>query len=253
MNQELIDQIRKITEKVLEEQEQARTTTQTAHEKRLLAIFGAAQLKLDVPLQQLERCMQAGWKITIILSELATKVLNLKRIHAAFGEENILQENNVTDLSTMVETYQQIVLPVFSYPMAAKLALKLVDTPCTYLVFEALRKGKKVTAASDALNQSENSIKAGAILDKLEGEYVNALSELGVQWVTMEHIADALCTGNLATQATLDRAVISAAIVANLAESVQEVFYTNPTIITPLAREHAQKRGIKLIPKHRNN
>ena len=253
MNQELIDQIRQITEKVLEEQAQARAAAQTAPEKRLLAIFGAAQLELDVPLQQLQRCMQEGWKITIILSELATKVLNLKPIHAAFGEENILQENNLTELSTLVDTYQQIVLPVFSYPMAAKLALKLVDTPCTYLVFEALRKGKKVTAAADALNQSDNFIKTGAMLHKLEGEYVNVLSELGVQWVTMEHIADALCTGNLATQATLDRPVISAAVVANLAESVQEVFYTNPAIITPLAREDAQKRGIKLIPKRGGN
>jgi len=249
MNQELIDQIRQITKKVLEEQAQVRTTTKTAHEKRMLAIFGAAQLELDVPLQQLQKCMQDSWKITIILSELATKVLNLKPIHAAFGEENILQENNLTELSTLVDTYQQIVLPVFSYPMAAKLALKLVDTPSTYLVFEALRKGKKVTAASDAFNQSDNSIKAGTMFHKLEGEYVNTLSELGVQWVTMAHIADALCASNLATQATLDMPVISAAVVANLAESVQEVFYTNPAIITPLAREHAQKRGIKLIPK----
>lgn len=253
MNQELIDQIRKITERVLEEQAQARTTTQTAHEKRMLAIFGAAQLELEVPLQQLQKCMQEGWKITIILSELATKVLNLNSIYAAFGEENTLQENSLTDLSTMVDIYQQIVLPSFSYPMAAKLALKLVDTPCTYLVFEALRKGKKVTAVSDALNQSNNSIKAGTIFEKLEGEYVNALSELGVQWVTMEHIADALCAGNVATQATLDRPVISAAVVVNLAESVREVFYTNPAIITPLAREHAQKRGIKLIPKGRGH
>jgi len=249
MNQELIDQIRQITKKVLEEQAQVRTATKTAHEKRMLAIFGATQLELDVPLQQLQKCMQDGWKITIILSELATKVLNLKPIHAACGEENILQENNLTELSTLVDTYQQIVLPVFSYPMAAKLALKLVDTPSTYLVFEALRKGKKVTAASDAFNQSDNSIKAGTMFHKLEGEYVNTLSELGVQWVTMAHIADALCASNLATQATLDMPVISAAVVANLAESVQEVFYTNPAIITPLAREHAQKRGIKLIPK----
>ena len=65
--------------------------------------------------------------------------------------------------------------------MVAKLALRLVDTPCSYLVFEALSKGKKVIAASDALNQGETSTKIGAI----EVEYVNLLSELGVELVPM--------------------------------------------------------------------
>ena len=60
MNQELIDQIRKVVEKVL--QEQTSTTTQVAHEKQLLAIFGATQLELDEPLQQLRICEQDGWE-----------------------------------------------------------------------------------------------------------------------------------------------------------------------------------------------
>ena len=130
MNQELIDQIRKVVEKVL--QEQRSSTTQIAHEKRLLAIFGATQLELDEPLQQLRICEQNGWKITIILSELATKVINLEPIYAAFGEDNILKENALNNIPTFVDAYQQIVLPVFSHPMVAKLALKLVDTPCSY-------------------------------------------------------------------------------------------------------------------------
>ena len=56
MNQELIDQIRKIVEKVL--QEQTTTTTQTTEKKQLLAIFGATQLELDEPLKQLRICEQ---------------------------------------------------------------------------------------------------------------------------------------------------------------------------------------------------
>ena len=141
MNQELIDQIRRIVERVL--QEQTSVSTQTTHEKRLLAIFGATQLALDEPIQQLQTCRQNGWTITILLSDLATKVVNLEPIYGAFGEDTVLQENTLNAITTFVETYQKIVLPVFSYPMAAQLALRLVDTPCTYLVFEALAKGKR--------------------------------------------------------------------------------------------------------------
>ena len=247
MNQELIDQIRKIVEQVL--QEQTPVTTQDAQEKRLLVIFGATQFELDEPIQQLHTCMQDGWKITIILSDLATKVINLEPIHAAFGEDNILQENTLIDIRTFVDAYQQVVLPAFSYPMAAKLALGLVDTPCTYLVFEALSKGKKVIAASDALNQSEASIKGNPILSKLKGDYVNVLSELGVQLVPMPRIAESIMerTGN--SRAVVEKTLISAATISNLSADVRELVYGNPAIITPLAREHAKKRGIELIPK----
>ena len=243
MNQELIDQIRKIVERVL--QEQISATTQVAHEKRLLAIFGATQLELDEPLQQLRICEQDGWKITIILSELATKVVNLEPIYAAFGEDDILEENSVTNIPTLVDTYQQIVLPVFSYPMVAKLALRLVDTPCNYLVFEALSKGKKVIAASDALNQGKTSTETSTI----EVNYVNVLSELGVQLVPMIQIAESVKVKTGSSSATSEKPLISASTISNLDPSVRELIYEDHVIITPLAREHAKKRGIKLIPK----
>ena len=243
MNQELIDQIRKVVEKVLQEQRHA--TTQVTHEKWLLAIFGATQLELDEPLQQLRICEQDGWKITIILSELATKVVNLEPIYAAFGENNILTENTITNIPTFVDAYQQILLPVFSHPMAAKLALRLVDTPCSYLVFEALSQGKKVIAASDALNKDETFIETGTI----EATYVNLLSELGVQLVPMMQIAESVSEKTGSSHATTEKPLISASTISNLDANVRELVYANPAIITPLAREYAKKRGIKLIPK----
>ena len=243
MNQELIDQIRKVVERVL--REQIPTTTQVAPEKQLLAIFGATQLELDEPLQQLRICEQNGWKITIILSELATKVINLESIYDAFGEDNILEENALTNIPIFVEAYQQIVLPVFSHPMIAKLALKLVDTPCSYLVFEALSKGKDVIAASDMLNQGKTSTKIGTI----DVEYVNVLSELGVQLVPMVQIAESVKEKTGSSSATSKKSLISASTISNLDPNVRELVYENPAIITPLAREHAKKRGINLIPK----
>ena len=248
MNQELIDQIKRIVERVL--QEQTPISTQLTHEKRLLTIFGATQLELDEPIQQLHTCRQNGWKITIILSDLATKVTNLESIHAAFGEENVLRENALSNIANFLETYQQIVLPVFSYPMVAKLALRLVDTPCTYLVFEALSKGKKVIAASDALHQGEVSVKTGPIFSKFENDYVNALSELGVQLVPMTQIAESVIESVRGSRAIVEKTLISATTISNLDAGVRELVYASPAIITPLAREHAKKRGIELIPKN---
>lgn len=245
MTPEQIAQIEKIVERVL--QEYLRNTQQ--YEKQLLVIFGATQLPLEQVLQQFQTCMQEGWKIRIILSELATKTLNLEPIYSTFGEDNILLENNLTDIPSFVENHSQIVLPALSYPMAGKLALKLVDTPCTYLVFHALCCGKQVIAASDVSTTRKYIGKKSLTLDQIEPAHVNALTEFGVKWVTVDQIAATVREGDVSNSASVQTPVISASVIANLTLDVQELVYTKPAIVTPLAREHAQKRGIKLTPK----
>jgi hypothetical protein len=245
MTPEQIAQIEKIVERVLETR--LRSTQQS--EKQILAIFGATQFPLDQVLQQFQTCMQEGWKIRIILSELATKVVNLEPIYSTFGEENILQENNLTDIPSFVKSHSQIVLPALSYPMAGKLALKLVDTPCTYLVFQALCQGKRVIAASDILSTRKYIDKKSLALDQIEPSHVNTLTEFGVQWVTVDQIAATIREGDSPNRINVQTPVISANVIANLASHVQELVYAKPSIVTPLAREQAQKRGIRLTPK----
>ncbi len=245
MTPEQITQIEKIVERVLEAY--LRSTQQS--EKQLLAIFGATQFPLEQVLQQFQTCMQEGWKIRIILSELATKVVNLEPIYSIFGEDSILQENNLTDIPSFVESYSQIVLPALSYPMAGKLALKLVDTPCTYLIFQALCQGKRVIAASDILSTRKYIDKKSLTLDQIEPTHVNALTEFGVKWVTVDQIAVTIREGNAPNRVSVQTPVISANVIADLASNVQELVYAKPAIVTPLAREQAQKRGIQLTPK----
>ncbi len=246
MTPEQIAQIEKIVERVLE----AHVRSAQQPEKQLLAIFGATRLPLEQTLQQFQTCMQEGWNIRIILSELATKVVNLEQIFATFGEQNILQENDLTDIPSFVDDFSQIILPALSYPMAGKLALKLVDTPSTYLVFHALCEGKRVIAASDKLSTRKYIDKKLLTIDQIEPTHVNALTEFGVQWVTVDQIAATVREGNMPNHVSVETPIISATVIANLASDVKELVYTTkPTIITPLAREQAHKRGIKLTPK----
>ncbi len=245
MTPEQIAQIEKIVERVL--QEHVRSTQQS--EKQLLAILGATQLPLEQVLQQFQTCRQEGWKITIILSELATKAVNLESIYATFGEQNILQENDLTDIPSFIDAYSQILLPALSYPMAGKLALKLVDTPCTYLVFHALCCGKRVIAASDISNTRKYIDKKSLTMDQIEPAHVNALTEFGVQWVTVDQIAATIREGDKPNRVSVETPVISATVIADLASNVQELVYAKNAIVTPLACEQARKRGITLTPK----
>ena len=75
------------------------------------------------------------------------------------------------------------------------------------------------------------------------------MSELGVQLVPIMQIAESVKEKTDGSSVTSEKHLISASTISNLDANVSELVYANPTIITPLAREHAKKRGIKLIPK----
>ena len=244
MTPEQIEHIEKIVERVL----QQNLHNNRHANKKLLAIIGATQRPLEQPLQQLQTCTQNGWNIRIILSELATKVVDLALIDEMLGEENILQENELTNIPSIVDEYTQIVLPALSYPMAGKLALKLVDTPVTYLIFHALSCGKQVIAAADFLNRRELLNKKSLILDEIEQKHVNTLSEFGVKWVKVEQIAETIGEVDTTNRVSINTPVIRVAVISNLPPNIKELGYAKSTVITPLAREHAKKLGIRLTP-----
>lgn len=246
MKPEQIAQIEKIVKDILQSQ-----VSETQHSsKNLLVIIGATEKPLDNLLQQIHQCTQEGWKAQIILTQLATKVIDVDSIKSLFGEDKIIREEDITDIPSIVESSSVILLPAFSYPMVGKLALKLVDTPCTYLVYHALCQGKQVVAITDDLNTkkhySEQKIQP---LDKINEKHVNTLSGFGVIWVTGDMIIETIRDADLSYKVFTQTSIISASVIDSLALNVTELVYTEPTIITPLARDHAQKRGIKIIRK----
>lgn len=246
MTPEQIAQIEKIVEDIL----QADIPNSQQPNRNLLVILGATQIPLDNVLQQLELCMKDGWKVRIILSELATKILNLDSIHSVFGEKGFINENELTDIPSIVDSSSQIVLPALTYPMAGKLALKLVDTPCTYLVFHALCQGKQVIAATHVLGAKNSYFDKKTIaLDQIDPAHVNTLTEYGVKWIPIDKITETIRDSNGLKREIVQQPIISASVVANLTSDVKEIVYTKPSIITPLAREHAHKRGIRIIVK----
>lgn len=246
MKPEQIAQIEKIVKDIL----QSQVTEIQPSNKNLLVILGATEKPLDNLFQQLNLSMQEGWEVQIILSELATKVIDLDPIESLFGKDKIIREEDLTGIPSIVKSSSVILLPAFSYPMVGKLALKLVDTPCTYLVYHALCQGKQVVATADDLIRKEHYLnKKIRPLDEINEEHVNTLSGFGVIWVTEDMIIETIRNADMSNKVFAQTSIISASVIDNIALNVRELVYTEPTIITPLARDHAQKRGIKIIRK----
>ncbi|MCG9127080.1 hypothetical protein JT359_05695 [Candidatus Poribacteria bacterium] len=246
MKPEQIDQIERIVKDIL----QSRIPEFQPTPKSLLVILGATQKPLDTIFQQLTKCRQDGWRIQVILSELATKVIDINSLEIQLGEDKIIREEDLTDIPSVVESSSVVLLPAISYPMVGKLALRLVDTPSTYLVYHALCQGKQVVASTnDLITRKHYFEKEIQTLDKIDEEHVNTLSGFGVIWVTEDMISETIRDADMSYKVFTQSPIISASLIDNLALNVRELVYRYPTIVTPLARDYAKKRGIDLVSK----
>jgi len=251
MNHELIQQIEQAVEKVLRGQSLPRRPA--VLDKQLLAIFDSAQVSLELPLQQLDKCIRSGYVVKAILSDLAAKVLDIDCIKSTCGAENVLVCTEIIRLQSFMDDFSTLLIPVLSYPMAARLALGLVDTPCTYLIFQAILQGNVVIATSDLGEETEEIQRASALL-QLGRDYAKTLSKCGIQFVRAEDIAQVVLSCNVsssfyAADTGHAQTVISASVIAALAPTVRELVYNNPSIVTPLARDLAYEKGIELVAK----
>ena len=244
---EIIRRIEAEVAKVLKQQ--GITLTSAQSDKRILAIFDAAEVDLARPLEQLDRCIQRGYVVTAILSDIAAKILDISRIRSACGQERVFIASEITNLQPFTDGFSAIVIPTLSCAMAAKLSLGMADTPCAYLVFQALLQGKRVVATSDGFEISDES-EIPPEMSKLGQDYIKTLSDFGVQFVATDQLGKTVLsdgTHHFTPDSVGRRNVITASVIDGLASGVREFRYTNPAIITPLARDLAARKGIRLV------
>ncbi len=244
---EIIQRIEAEVAKVLKQQGIALTSAQS--DKRILAIFDAAEVDLARPLEQLDKCIQQGYVVTAILSDIAAKILDISRIRSAWGQERVFIASEITNLQSFTEGFSLIVIPTLSCAMAAKLSLGMADTPCAYLVFQGLLRGNRVIATSDGFEVSDGS-EIPPEISKLGKNYIKTLSDFGVQFVTTDRIAETVLsdgTHHFNPDSVGGQNIITASVIGELASDVREFRYTKPAIITPLARDLAARKGIRLV------
>jgi hypothetical protein len=245
---EIIRRIEAEVIKVLEQQGIALASAQS--EKRILAIFDAVSVDLARSLAQLDRCIQRGYIVTAVVSDLAAKLLDISRIRSTCGNEGVFVASEITSLQSFTEGFSSIVIPTLSCAMAAKLSLGMGDTPCAYLVFHALLQGNRVIATSDGFEISDSS-EIPPEISKLGQSYIKTLSDFGVQFVTTVQLAETILSDGTRRFSPANsmggQNIITASVIDELASDVREFRYTKPAIITPLARDLAARKGIRLV------
>jgi hypothetical protein len=88
-------------------------------------------------------------------------------------------------------------------------------------------------------------------ISELGKNYIKTLSDFGVQFVATDQLAETILNDGTRRFSPADSTggqnIITASVIAGLPPDVREFRYANPVIITPLARDLATRKGIRLV------
>lgn len=143
-----------------------------------------------------------------------------------------------------------LVAPALSLGDAAKLAAGLLDDIAPEWMWAALANGIPVLATPGY----GFDVPTGSGLARVTEAHRAGCERLGVQWCDIEGLPIALSarvatgaeTGAVHVPAGGRRVLVTETMVANLAEGTPEIVVPMGAVVTPLARDLAKRRGIRV-------
>ncbi|WP_406678361.1 flavoprotein [Neomoorella carbonis] len=234
-------------------------------DRRILALFCGGTIGAEEGRSELKKLVTAGYKVRIVFTPAAEKVLGEEWVRSELGNTEIITETDRRSASELLKETDIILVPVLTLNSAAKVAHGIADTLVTTLIMSSLLSGKCVVAARNACDLN-NPIRAklgmnrgNAAYQRLFADCLTRLEQYGIRLVDIQNLAAVVegevessqfADGREAVKAA-DRGlvfsgrILSRADVATWTEPILKV--TDGTLITPLARDVARDRGIEII------
>ncbi len=216
---------------------------------KIYALFTGGSAKLAEAINQIKLLIQHGYHVKAILSESATKIIKVEKIRQIPGIEDIYCEPDPSIYSIdIVQNADAIIVPILTRNSAAKVALGICDTLITNIIMHALIAGKTVIAARNSADPDGQDCicistpKTPPALVQIAKDYLKKLQSYGVKLVDTSEIAQYFI-GNK----EIKRELVTYDTINELTQDVKQIEVKKGSIITPLAKDLAKERNIKII------
>lgn len=226
-----------------------------------LVLFTGGKTGKEAAFQEIKKLEEKGWEFVFACSKAAADLYGAELRHT-FPQSEILTNPLEKSPLELQKDLDLVLLPILSQNSLVKIALGISDTLPTLLVKMALLLGKPILAASNAADaryfcQQKGLTKASAGFLQMMDEYLTRLTSFGITLVdvqslgiTAENLVAAAALPSLASRkkAVAAPRVITGEVVRQAAAKEVDLICAPESLVTPLAREWAQKYGVNISP-----
>ncbi len=257
----------KITSKVLEDiskrlQGESIIEKENKTLKKALIVLNGSNIEINEKIENIKKLKNRGINISLAFSFMAERLLDTQRIINTLQPLQIYKEEDITKLKNISREYSIIIGPNITTNTLSKISLGMIDTFIPNLIWTFLYQGKKVYLD---FNQVKNYLgeetKNKEILN-ITNKYIDTIKKMGAIEIDKENRIDSIITNTEYEKSNLtdinkstnlsnykynrnNKTVITEKDIINL-EANNKLILPKGTIITPLAKDKAREKNIKI-------
>lgn len=220
----------------------------------LLVVTGTNQ-DLQGTVEKLQIMRDKGITFDLLISSMGEKLVNVEELTRKIKPKRIYTEKDWPFQQEPLNKAAGIVIPLLTQNTAVKLSLGIQDQLVPRLLWECLWIGKPVWMDKHSLFLYKGKPTANTALVNKIKEIVLQLEKLGIKEIedfygesqqpaTENEI---VINGNQFGSKTEKRAVITEKDILMVKTPIKELIIPKGSVITPLAKDTAKARGIRII------
>jgi hypothetical protein len=228
------------------------------HKKKVCVLFTGYGEPLDQVLLELKKIKRYGYQLMIVLSKEAERNMGIDFFHKGVYPQRIITEGNQEYLMTLMEEMDMLLMPTPSQNVAAKLKQGIQDSLESILLWKALWDGKPVWTDIQRMRLLNGKQSKNPVLTKIVEENILFLKESGIQFIGEQGYMKEILRFSSKESQSGDQVlnqipefegkqVITEKDVLDVVGKADRIAISKESIITPLAKDTAKAKKIKLI------
>lgn len=218
--------------------------------RRLMIAFTGTTTGQQEIVKQLENLRSKGYSFDFIFSIHGEKLLNIDELSRRLQPRKIYRESNLSIGHSFMEGIEGVLVPLLTQNTAIKLSLGIQDQLIPKLLWEALWMGKPIWMNLKGLLEYKGVTSSNLYMTEKLKLVLLELEKMGVKSLdAFENIGKSIPQHlDIKNKETIiEQRVITERDVLTFDTSSVDMIVASDTIITPLAKDTAKARGIRII------
>ncbi|MCT4593549.1 MAG: hypothetical protein N4A57_04660 [Anaeromicrobium sp.] len=227
--------------------------------KYILVLFTGSDFKINRVIEGLKNLEEDGYSLILCFSKDGEEILPIGEIADSLRGEKIYLEEDKNNYLEIIKSSNIVLVPTLTQNTLAKVAVGIQDSFISSLLWQLLWCGKRVFVNVDSALDKNNMPCENERMLKLMNDHVKRLREFGAKIIKgnnyMTHINEKLekpvyKNDKVEKRPKTDsKKVVTEKDVLNLVGISNELIIYKGTIITPLARDVAKEKEIRILRK----
>ena len=218
--------------------------------KDAIIVFNGSNNKLDKRIDYINELKKDGIRVSLAFSFMAEEILDREKIIRSLDPINVYREEDIFKLNEITKNYSLIIGPNITMNTLSKVALGIIDSFISTLIWTFMYQGKKVYLDFNSIRNYLGKESENMVISNIAENYIKQVLEMGAIEIneddySRERMVEDVKRSNDIIENKVHKKVITENDIIKLGKN-KNLILPIGSIVTPLAKDKAKDMDIKI-------